>query len=175
MLTVFAVGGCGGGGGSDCSVYSDTCPPEATISSFRVSGNATPVNGREQIVAAINTGTFTMSLNTPTDSSGNASIWISDGEDLASTNLEQKLADIICTYYPFCSFNMTMNCNFNITNLVNCTLASGGGSLINTSFPIADITSLMGGNQSDLFIVVNTKGNGTTTAQNSVPVTFRYN
>jgi len=171
VLTIVAVAGCGGGGGSSF----DSGPFQATVSKFSVSGNDTAVNGREQIVAGINTGIFTIGFSAPTESSGDASIWISDREDLSATNLEQKIADITCTFYPFCTFNVKMNCSFSMANLVNCSLVSGGSSTVETTFPVADISLLMVGSQTDLFIVVNTKGNGTTTAHGSVPVTFRYN
>lgn len=162
------------GGGSGCSPSDDKCPPDATIKVFTVSGNAAPVNGRAQIVADNSEQPFTMKLRTPTASSGDAAIWISDQEDLAATNLEQKIADISCTYYPFCEFNLSLACTFTPTSLVACTLASGGDGLIKTNFPLADIGTLLTGDQTNLFIVATTKGNGTTTAQKNVPVTFRY-
>lgn len=172
-LMAFVVAGCGG---NDCeSIYGDGCLDTAEIQSFRVYGNDSPVNGRQQIVAGINSGKFQMGLFVDPLFADDAKIWVSDRKDLGTTSLEQEIAHFKCGYYPFCSFNLPVSCSFSVANRVNCGVTSGLDELIQTTFLEADITPLLNGNQTDLFIVVRLNANGVAPAQRNVPVTFRYN
>lgn len=170
-LIVFIVSGCGGGDSQ--SLYSQG-PYTVQISNFFVSGNDTKVNGREQIVAGINNGSFYIGLDTAS-SARDASILVSDREDLSSTNLEQEIAHLTCGYYPFCNFNLWLNCNFSLANQISCQVVSGGGSPIQVTLPQTDISPLMSGNQADIFVVLVGSANGMIPAQRSVLATFRHN
>jgi len=165
-LTVFIVAGCGG----------DKQPQyKVGIKSFQVYGNDTPVNGREQIVAGINNGSFQMSMNLSSTDSDDARILVSDREDLASTNLEQEIGHFKCGYYPFCVFDITLDCNFSPISQISCQKQPGGGGQIQVTLPQTDISPLLSGNQADLFVVLVAGANGALSSQRSIPVTFRHN
>jgi len=168
-LTILIVAGCGEDKYAPFGQYT------VQIKSFRVYGNDTPVNGREQIVAGLNNGSFQMSLNLDPMDADDTRILVSDREDLASTNLEQEIAHIKCGYYPFCSYDITLNCFFSVINLISCQVVGGGGGNIQATFPQTDISLLMSGSQANLFAVLVAGANGAISAQRSVPVTFRHN
>lgn len=168
-LTILFVAGCGDDKFAPFGQY------KVQIKSFRVNGNDTPVNGREQIVSAINNGSFQMSMNLDPRDSDDVKIFVSDREDLASTSMEQEIGHFECGYYPFCEFDITLDCNFSLVNQISCQKKPGGGGQILVTLPQTDISPLLRGNQSDLFVVLVAGANGALSSQRSVPVTFRHN
>lgn len=173
LLTTTAciVAGCGG----DNHSFYNQGPYTVQIRNFRVYGNDTPVNGREQIVSGINNGSFLMSLNLAPADSDDTRILISEREDLASTNLKQEIAHFKCGYYPFCGFDLSLNCNFSLVNQISCQLGARGSGNIQVALPQTDISPLLSGNQADLYVVLVAGANGAISSQRSVPVTFRHN
>jgi hypothetical protein len=174
---------CGGGGGDDeelCETdlsYLFDCPPkEVKVNNFQVFGNVLPVNGREQVVAGINNGTFQIVMDIDRAYSDEASIWVSDLANLESTNLEQQLANFTCGYSGFCHYNFAFSCSFTADNRVSCGMRSGGDGPIQETYPVTDLNSLLSGSQTDLVVVLTASaGPHVTPAQRVVPVTFRYN
>lgn len=169
-LIIYTVAGCG----NSQSPFSEG-PYTVQIRSFRVYGNDTPVNGREQIVAGINNGSFNMSMGLDPVDSDDARIFVSDREDLASTDLEQVIGHFKCGYYPFCTFDITLDCSFSPVNQISCQKQPGGSGQIQVTLPQTDISPLLSSNQEDLFIVLVAGANGALSSQRSVPVTFRHN
>jgi len=169
LLVACIFAGCGGG---DSGYVND--PDTVVINDFQVYGNAAPVDGREQIVAAINSGNFQLDQSFDAVYSNDAQIWVSDREDIGSTNLEQLIVDLQCGNYPYCDFSLTISCTFNISNQVSCGVAGGVDDPNQATFPTADITLLLDGDQTDLFIVIVADAPGLERARRSVPVTFRY-
>ena len=181
FLLTLSLASCGGG---DDDMLCDSefrylydCPPEeVTVYNFQVFGNVPPVNGREQIVAAIDNGTFQIVIDIGPEHSDDATIWISDLADLQSTNFEQRVAHFTCGFLPFCHYKFVFNCSFTVDNRVACGMRSGGSGPIQESYPIADVASLLSGNQADLVIVLRVDaGPYVTATQRILPVTFRYN
>lgn len=159
------------------SLYSQE-KPTVQIRSFRVHGNDTPVNGQEQVVAGINNG-FRISLNLDPMYSDDTRILVSDREDLASTNLEQEIAHIKCGYYPFCNFDILLDCTFSLSNQISCQV--GAGTEVNPvpqtyiTLPQTNISPLLIGNQADLYVVLVGNANGILSGQRNILVTFRLN
>jgi len=172
VLIVFFVSGCGGGDSQ--SLYSQG-PYLAQITNFTVTGNDNKVNGREQIVAGINNGSFSIYLYVDAVSAHTVSIVVSDRTDLFSTNLEQEIAHIENGYYPFYKFNILLNCNFSLANQISCQVVSAGGEKITATLPQTDISPMLNGNQADLYIVLVDSAPNLIPAQWNVPVTFRHN
>lgn len=152
------------------------CIYTVKIERFQVIGNDPPVNGREQIVASNNNGSFSVHMKlTPVDSD-DITLSISDSENLSSTDLEQTFLHFTCGYYPFCEFkDVTLNCAYSTENKVACAPGLVGSGPIQANYPLADITQLLNGNQTDLFIILVAAANGAVSSQRSIPVTFRYN
>ncbi len=169
LLVACIFAGCGGG---DSGYVND--PDTVVINNFQVYGNDTPVDGQAQVVAAINNGDFQLDQDFDAVYSGDAQIWVSDQQDIGSTDLEQLIVDLQCENYPFCNFSMTISCTFNIANQVRCAVAGGVARPNQATFPTADITLLLDGDQTDLFIVIVADAPGLERARRSVPVTFRY-
>jgi len=172
LTCTLLIAACGSGsGGSDS--YGEK--PNPHINNFSVFGNDSSVNNREQIVAANNNGTFRMSFNIEPIFANEARIWVSNNENLDSTALEQQVSHVACDYYPFCEFNIAMNCNYNISNMLSCVVESGMGNLIIVNNTPVDITSMINGNQTNLYMIMITDVPKFSPVQASVPVTFRYN
>ena len=169
LLVACIFAGCGGG---DSGYVND--PDTVVIRDFQVYGNENPVNGREQIVANIDNGDFMLEQFFDPEYSGWVQIFVSDQADVGSTNLEQIIVDLQCENYPYCNFSMTISCSFNISNQVSCEVAGGVDELILATFPTADITSFLDGDQTDLYIVLVADAPGLHKSQLAVPVTFRY-
>lgn len=169
ILTIFTIS-CGGG-----DSFFEEGPATVQINSFGVYGNDPPVNGRTQIVAEIDNGSFQIALNIDPIWAHKASILVSDREDIAATNLEQEIAYIECRYYPFCDFHISLNCNFSLSNQISCQVGWLGSGPITAILPQTDISPLMSGNQADLYVVLIGSAQGALSAQRSVPVTFRHN
>lgn len=170
IMTISTIS-CGDGDGS----FYGEGPTTVHINSFHVYGNDTSVNGREQIDAGINNGSFQIVLNIDPIWAHRASILVSDREDLSSTSLEHEVANIECRYYPFCEFHISLNCNFSLSNQITCQLVAGGSGPITTILTQVDISPLLSGNQTDLYLVLIGSAQGARSAQRSVPVTFRHN
>jgi len=175
ILTASVMAGCGGG---DVGCYPGiNCTPSVQIGDFRVNGNDAPVNGQEQIVAGTGNGTFKMSFSVDQNYSDEARIWVSNKEDLGATDLEQRIIRFKCNFYPFCSFNIVMNCSYNVANQVNCVVESGlgGTTEILVENSQVNISPMINGIQSSLFMVLIVNATGIPHAQRTVPVTFRFN
>lgn len=169
LLVACIFAGCGGG---DSGYVND--PDTVVIRDFQVYGNAAPVNGREQIVANIDNGDFLLDQDFDPEYSGYVQIWVSDQSDVGATDLEQLIVDLQCAYYPYCNFSVTISCSFNSANEVSCGVAGGVDEPNRATFPTADITSLLDGDQTDLFIVLVADAPGLKKSRIAVPVTFRY-
>jgi hypothetical protein len=143
------------------------------IDSFTVYGNDPPMDDREQIVAGINDGTFELELDIDQDFSGIARIWIADQEDINSTDLERLIVRLECGYYPYCIFDLMVDCTYSVTNRVSCSKGNGEYERVITTFPEADLNPLMNGSQADLYIVLIADAPGLKPAKRAVPVTFR--
>ncbi len=170
IMTISTIS-CGDGDGSFYGEASTT----VQINSFGVYGNEPPINGRTQIVAEIDNGSFQIVLNIDPIWARRASILVSDREDLAATNLEQEVAYIECRYYPFCDFHISLNCNYSLSNQISCQVGWLGSGPITAILPQADISLLLSGNQANLYVVLIGSAQGARSVQRSVPVTLRHN
>jgi hypothetical protein len=181
IILIFSITGCGGD--SDPKSCDGSSPPgtggctyTVKVNRFQVVGNDTAANEREQIVAGINNGSFSISMDLSPVDSDDVTLWISNSENLSSTNLEQMFLHLKCGYYPFCEFeNVLLSCSYSTENKVACTPGGVGSGPIQADYPAADITQLLSGNQTDLFVILVAGANGAVSSQKIIPVTFRYN
>lgn len=151
------------------------CVYTVKIEKFQVIGNDQPANGREQIVASNNNGSFSVHMNLSPVDSDDITLSISDSENLSSTVLEKKFFHLTCGYYPFCQFkDVMLNCSYSSENKIACESGWVGSGPVQADYPLADITQLLNGNQTDLFIILVAAANGAVSSQRSIPVTFRY-
>lgn len=163
--------GCDGGSGS----FYDDSPDTVSINFFDVYGNGVTINGREQVVATIKDGVFKLGVSIDPGSSDDASIFISDKTDILTTTLEQQIVKLECDYYPFCVFDLIIDCKFGVDNQIICGTSPDVDKRTKVHLEARDITPMMISDQTDLFVILVADAKGLHPAQINVPVTFRHN
>lgn len=172
VIMLASLSGCGGDSAVD--IDNDDLP-NTEIKSFSVYGNDVPVNDREQIVAGLNDGLFQVDIDIARDYSNDAKVLVSDKKDINSTDLEQEIVHFRCDNYPSCSFDIVVNCTYSASNHVLCSLESGGDGRFTENFPEVDMTPLMNGTPTDLYIILVADIKKLKPAQQTELVTFRLN
>ncbi|HWI40272.1 MAG TPA: hypothetical protein VNX25_02145 [Verrucomicrobiae bacterium] len=156
--------GCGGG----------RSPQQGTVADLRVTGNAPAVDGREQIVAANNNGVFQVAFDVPTEFSQNATVMVADRADHGSERREEKIIDVRCNGDTPCTFNVRADCRFTPDNRIQCSSIDEGDGPVDEDLPVADLTPLMTGNSTDLYVILEVRPNAIDAVEQAVPVTLRY-